>query len=104
MRASGCANLDELRFAAVDAVFPSVGVFVQCWSFSSPPASECATANGGADMRRAIMALVRCAGLEPNWRVRLARGYSVVVRLKPGFQLGTIEGGRDFHLKMKWDA
>jgi hypothetical protein len=55
-------------------------------------------------MRRAIMAVVRFAGLEPNWRVRLARGYSVVVRLKPGFQLGTIEGGHDFHLKMKWDA
>jgi hypothetical protein len=45
--------------------------------------------------------LAKFLGFRPNWQVRLARGYRVVVRLAPGFQLGTIQGGHDFELSMK---
>jgi hypothetical protein len=47
-----------------------------------------------------LRSLARLVGLKPNWQVRLARGYRVVVRLVPGFRLGTIEGGHDFELSM----
>jgi hypothetical protein len=48
--------------------------------------------------------LAKLVGLRPNWQVRLARGYRVVVRLNPGFELGTIVGGNDFELAMKRDS
>lgn len=49
-------------------------------------------------------AVAKFVGLKPDWTVRLARGYSVVVRFAPGFRLGTIEGGHDFVLSMRRNA
>ena len=51
-------------------------------------------------MRGTLSRVSRAIGLKPCWRVRLTRGYAVMVRLRPGFVLGTIEGGHDFRVRM----